>query len=149
MGEGLSPTWDAGPLDTVLMTVHNTINYQLNGTRADAQWAAMMPPGEGLVHLGPNKEPFMVSMFHQLRCLNIIRQAYEAGSHGNKEMDAIGFHCLNYIRQMVLCRGDRRMERVVDPYGAHAVQVRDTQTCKDWRAVYSMVENNDKEHRIS
>nr|GAT49350.1 predicted protein [Mycena chlorophos] len=143
--EGISPVWDL-PLDTVLMDVHNTDNYDLNGTLADAQWAALMPPNGGIVELGPHGEKFMLSMAHQLQCLDVIRQDYVAGWEGrrttpNGEVSARAHHCLNYIRQMVLCRGDRRLEQVVDPFGAHAVQVRGTQTCKDWtRVLDSMAE---------
>ena len=130
------------------MDVHDTIiHYALNGSNADSQWNAMIPANGGIVHLGPNKEPFMLSMFHQLRCLDIIRRAYMEGSQGGDAHTSVSHHCLNYIRQMVLCRGDLRLQRVVDPYGEHAVQFRDTQTCLDWRVVYSMVQENERSHR--
>ncbi|KAJ6484012.1 hypothetical protein C8R45DRAFT_829853 [Mycena sanguinolenta] len=115
----LSPTWDIGRLDDVFIDVHNTgINYQLNGSRADEQWSALVPARDGLVQLG--KEIFMISMYHQLKCLDIIRREYVAGSVDKTEQSAVSVgptaqHCLNYIRQMILCRGDRHLERVVDP----------------------------------
>lgn len=43
------------------------------------------------------------------------------------------------LGQMILCRGDRRLERVVDPFGPHAVQVRETTTCRDWASVHAQV----------
>ena len=128
------------------MDVHDTVHYPLNGSDADSQWNAMIPTDGGIIHLGPNKEPFMLSMFHQLRCLDIIRRAYMEGSRGGDASTPISRHCLNYIRQMVLCRGDLRLQRVVDPYGEHAVQFRDTQTCLDWRVVYAMVQDNEQNH---
>ncbi|KAJ7214265.1 hypothetical protein C8J57DRAFT_1096591 [Mycena rebaudengoi] len=118
------------------MDVHNTQNYNLNGSQADAQWAALIPPSGGLIRLGPQNELFMVSMYHQLKCLDIIRRDYVEGSMGKVWVSPQTRHCLNYIRQMVLCRGDKRLERVVDPFGEHAVQVRGKQTCRDWTMVY-------------
>ncbi|KAJ7100383.1 hypothetical protein C8R44DRAFT_946770 [Mycena epipterygia] len=124
-------------LPPVLKDVHNTANYELNGSLADAQWATLFPAQGGVVRLGPEGESSMLSMFHQLWCLNVIRRDYVAGPmDAGKGTSAATRHCLNYIRQMILCRGDRRLEAVVDPYGAHAVQARGTQMRRDWREVY-------------
>ncbi|KAF7329184.1 hypothetical protein MKEN_00179000 [Mycena kentingensis (nom. inval.)] len=136
--QGASPVWDL-PLPPVLMDVHNTNNYGLNGTVADAQWASLLPSNDGILQFGDRQ--FMLSMVHQLRCLDIIRRDYVAGWQGtrrtpNGETSEQTLHCLNYIRQMVLCRGDRRLECVVDPFGEHAVQVRGAQKCLDWTKVF-------------
>ncbi|KAJ7074803.1 hypothetical protein C8F01DRAFT_35265 [Mycena amicta] len=136
-----SPVWDL-QLDPVLMDLHDTDKYALNGSLADAQWRALIPDNGGIVELGERN--FMLSMIHQLRCLDIIRRDYVAGWEGrrttpNGEVSAQTHHCLNYIRQMVLCRGDRRLECVVDPFGQHAVQIRGTQTCRDWSKVFDSV----------
>ncbi|KAJ7107816.1 hypothetical protein C8R44DRAFT_804260 [Mycena epipterygia] len=114
-----SPILEFGTLNQVLMDVHNTENYQLNGSQADAQWEALIPASGGLVRVGPQNELFMVSMYHQLKCLDIIRRDYVAGLNGKNGTDLLTRHCLNYIRQMVLCHGDRRLE-----------------TCGDWTQVY-------------
>ncbi|THV05116.1 hypothetical protein K435DRAFT_137359 [Dendrothele bispora CBS 962.96] len=160
--------WDIGPLPAVTMDVQNTVNYQLNATPStNAQWTALYPHG-GVVHLGPDAKPFLPSVFHQLRCLDIIRLAYAAqeenvvvyhegvsknrrdghGYHSGAEQsdftgvveDARARHCLNYLRQMLLCRSDLNLESVQamgpgDP-NIHAVSPRRTQTCQDWTVVY-------------
>ncbi|KAJ7744018.1 hypothetical protein DFH07DRAFT_749651 [Mycena maculata] len=126
------------------MDVHNTENYQLNGSTAAAQWAALIPESGGLVRMGSENELFMVSMYHQLSCLDIIRRDYVEGSVGKAGTSSVTHHCLNYIRQMILCRGDRRLERVVDPFGEHAVEIRGTQTCNDCTQVYNGVRDNGK-----
>ncbi|KAF7347012.1 hypothetical protein MVEN_01454300 [Mycena venus] len=145
--DGLSPTWDIGKLEDVFIDIHNTgINYQLNGSRADEQWSALIPAGGGLVQLG--QETFTISMYHQLKCLDIIRREYVAGSMGKPETSAAARHCLNYIRQMILCRGDRHLERVVDPEGAHAVQVRGRKTCKNWMRVYEKAHENEMQVKL-
>ncbi|KAF7322291.1 hypothetical protein HMN09_00006700 [Mycena chlorophos] len=139
-GEGMSPVWNL-PLDTVLMEVHNSARYAINGSEADAEWAALIPPGGGIVHVGPDKQPFMLSMFHQLRCLDIIRKDYHAGITGARDApSAATQHCTNYLRQMLLCRSDRRLERFVDIYALHSVAFRGTRTCRDWEAVYQTMD---------
>jgi hypothetical protein len=143
---GVSPRLNL-PLNDVLMDVHNAANYELNGTLADAQWATLIPEHGGIVRLGPDRTPFMLSMYHQLRCLDIMRRDYIAGSlspPGEHETSPSTRHCLNYIRQMVMCRGDRRLESVIDPFGEHAVQVRGTQTCRNWEQVYAFVRGNEE-----
>lgn len=140
---GPSLSWNVPFPAPVIMDFQNTVNYQLNGSIADTQWAALMPSKAGIVHLGPDNRPFMLSTFHQLRCLDIIRRSYNQDSElGRANPTTLTRHCMNYIRQMVLCRGDTRLERVVDPDGPHAVQIRDPQTCRDWRSLYSQVEKN-------
>lgn len=125
--------WDINLHNRVSMSLEDTVNYQLRSTEADAQWAALTPH-EGVVHIGSERRPFMPSVFHQLHCLNIIRLAYVNNTGG--ELDLVGRHCLNYLRQMLLCRTDLNLEPVVDPGTLHMVRYRREQTCRDWRVVY-------------
>lgn len=140
---GPSLSWEIKFPDPILMEMQNTVNYQLNGSDADAQWSRLIPSGGGIVRLGLDRTPFMVSTFHQLRCLDIIRMAYVHDSEaGRPNPTALTLHCLNYIRQMILCRGSSRLERVVQPDTLHSVQLRDPQTCRDWRRLYAEAEAN-------
>ncbi|PBK61871.1 hypothetical protein ARMSODRAFT_622999 [Armillaria solidipes] len=41
-------------------------------TAADSEWETLFPRN-GLIVLGPHEQVFSISMFHQLRCLNVIR----------------------------------------------------------------------------
>ncbi|EIW61543.1 uncharacterized protein TRAVEDRAFT_69874 [Trametes versicolor FP-101664 SS1] len=136
---GASPVWDVGTLPDVSMYFEPTVHYQINTTETDAEWAALTPFDDGIVHVGPDRQPFMLSVFHQLRCLDIMRREYVSRQPPAAELDppsTVALHCLNYIRQMVLCRRDTVLEPVVDIGGAHAVQAWRTLTCKDWRKVY-------------
>ncbi|KAJ6620262.1 major facilitator superfamily domain-containing protein [Mycena sp. CBHHK59/15] len=116
---GTSPVWDVGPMPNVYLNVENTVHYQLNSSEADAEWAALVPPNGGIVHVGPDRRPFMPSVFHQLRCLNILRQAYVSDAHNtlpkHAKLASQSRHCLNYLRQMIMCRANLRLEPVVDP----------------------------------
>jgi hypothetical protein len=140
---GPAYTWDLGKLPPVMMDVQNTVNYQLNGSYADKQWDQLVPGhsrDKGNIRLGSDRK-YMLSMFHQLQCLDITRRAYVDGAEGRDSVrSSLTRHCLNYIRQMVMCRAESKLERVIDPDGAHAVQVREPQKCLNWRVVYGRVE---------
>ena len=82
-------------------------------------------------------------MWHQLRCLDIIRRAYDAHEGLTPEGPSpVARHCLHYLRQTVLCRSDTRLEPVIDTDGPHAVQPWGTMTCKDWTRVYEAQAEN-------
>jgi len=136
-----TPVWDLGHLSIVKMATEDTVNYQLNGSTASAQWAALVPKHGGIVHIGPHRKPYMLSVFHQLTCLDILRRIY-ADNH-EETFEPLGRHCLNYLRQTLLCRADLRLESVQDPDGPHAIDMWGDLTCTDWRQVYARVEENE------
>ncbi|KAI0371473.1 hypothetical protein BV20DRAFT_965210 [Pilatotrama ljubarskyi] len=113
-----------------------TVHYQLNSTEADAEWAALTPLNGGIVYAGPERQPYMPSLFHQLRCLDVLRRAYIYVQPADAPGNTTTLHWLNYIRQMVLCRRDAVLEPVWDTEGLNAVQPWRTLTCKDWNRVY-------------
>ena len=124
------------------MNIEPTKHYQLSGSAADAEWAALALNG-GILHLGPQRQPYSVSLFHQLRCLDIIRRDVVLSLP--PEDSKLARHCLNYMRQMVLCRADL----AVDPVLGRGVDARvrpDTNQCVDWRRVYEELEKNQQEY---
>ncbi|KAJ7230411.1 hypothetical protein GGX14DRAFT_553891 [Mycena pura] len=130
---GTSLVWDLGPLPLVKMVMEDTVTYQLTGARAAAAWAALVPPGNGV-----------------LRCLDILRRMYaerdedsgSASDAGTVELGRLGRHCLNYLRQTLLRRADLRLEPACGPSGSCTVDMWGDMTCKDWRVVYEAVEEN-------
>jgi len=131
------------------MNIEPTTHYQLSGgPSADAEWAALAP-NDGILHLGPHRLPYSISLFHQLRCLDIIRlniaskiDDAESPFRGDNKLAR---HCLNYMRQMVLCRADL----AVDPALGRELEARvrpDTNQCVDWRRVYEELEKNQREY---
>lgn len=42
--------------------MQNTVHYQLSTPEAKAEWD-LLAPREGVVHLGPHRRPFMISVF--------------------------------------------------------------------------------------
>ena len=126
------------------MTFDNPRHFLLDTEDGKAEWASLVPGGDGVIHLGPYKRPFTLSMFHQLRCLDIIRDEFTTPGGGPTEL---GRHCLNYIRQMITCRGDFHLESF--QYASHKdpIDQSGVHVCRDWEAVYRAVEENQKEHR--
>lgn len=121
------------------MPFGETVHYQLDGPGSNDDWDALVPGG-GIVYLGDNYEPHSVSMFHQLSCLQTIRaelvRTKETGLPPNK----LARHCLNYLRQMALCRSDLALEFTVGY--PHVEVFPDTYVCRDWRKVYGELAKN-------
>ena len=122
----------------------------------DEMWQRLSPPGDGIVevpnaftsHLpaslpAPNNpethKVYGVSMFHQLHCLNFLRFAYYpeqtmAGEMTPAEIAAHRDHCLDYIRQAIMCAGDSTFEplTVVGINGMGA-----THQCRNFERLFS------------
>ncbi|KAI0631448.1 hypothetical protein C8Q77DRAFT_1218934 [Trametes polyzona] len=122
------------------------------GFNASAAWRALVP-GTGHIYLpsptslsdnATEPEPFMVSMFHQLRCLDVLRAQLALPRAERTEQPAR--HCMNYIRQMVLCRGDTHLDPYQYPSNVRPVDANPIRRCRDWRAVYEAVDANQREY---
>lgn len=130
------------------MSLENTAHYAFDTPEGRAEWDTTLPSGGAVIHLGPRQRPFTVGMFHQLRCLGIIRGILDdfyrdTNSHEiSLDRSVIAGHCMNYLRQMVLCSSDVRLETVRAAKG-HGLTVPDvTHVCLDWEAVYRAAEEN-------
>lgn len=142
VADRISLQWDIGPLDDVTMYIENTQHYALDTEEGIAQWAALVPPDGGVITIpGLGHQPFTISLFHQLRCLDVLRDAVVSSITNRTQASPKTVHCLNYLRQMVLCRADRYLENVRDPSAEHVVQFMGEKTCKDWAQVYAAFES--------
>lgn len=114
----------------------NTKHYELDTEQGAREWEALVP-GDGVVHLGPEKEPFSVSLFQQLKCLDVLRKEIVDGKRTE-----VARHCLNYIKQMILCRGDVHLESF--NYASHIDPIDQSGDweCRDWDVVYREVRRN-------
>ncbi|EKM49612.1 uncharacterized protein PHACADRAFT_265164 [Phanerochaete carnosa HHB-10118-sp] len=95
-----------------------------------------MPSGEHLIRLqeGEETQTYSLALFHQLRCLDILRDDYVSG----KPLP-LRKHCLNYIRQSVLCIADTHLE--YSKAGLAVTHYIET-VCNDWTAVHKAAEKN-------
>lgn len=106
----------------------------------DDEWGTLFP-SDGFVRLGPNDRTFLVSLYHQLHCLDIIRVGYLTNrTHAFEHIE----HCLRYLRQILVCHVDTTLEvdipQVVDGIWTHSGNgVGSVHRCKDWTVLRQWV----------
>jgi hypothetical protein len=133
------------------MPFENTVHYALDTPLGIAEWDSLIPPNGGVLRLGPSHRTFTISMFHQLHCLHAVRGAL-AIEHSRagvsppveEEQPQDVRDCMDYLRHMVLCRAELRLENVKAwGYGTvHTTEAETTHTCRDWEAVYAAAQEN-------
>ena len=127
----------------VRMVMSHTTHYQLDTPEGIEEWKSNVP-GDGLVYLGEDKQPFTIALMHQLRCLDIIRD--ELVRETDEDPSALARHCMNYIKQMIFCREDIQLERFWLPNKADHVFTDQVYECRDWQAVLEKMKENQREH---
>ncbi|KAK0186037.1 hypothetical protein F5146DRAFT_1143615 [Armillaria mellea] len=148
------PTYDSSkigfplsfsPVYASLVAMHyegTTVRYGMEGPESDEEFAKLLPSGGHTVHISPSNsvddaEAYTVTLFHQLKCLDIIRREYGKTYPSTPELTQ---HCLTYLHQSILCRPYLGLE-VTKNVVATARKSRET-VCKDWEAVYEETERN-------
>ncbi|KIM73563.1 hypothetical protein PILCRDRAFT_93002 [Piloderma croceum F 1598] len=119
---------------SVALKIEDSEGYGLSDFSAWSDWRStdLFPNGNGFVKLGPEG----VSMFHQMHCLQRIRNAIVHGDPGYHTR-----HCLNLLRQAILCASDITLDPInIGTDGTDGVGV--VHVCRDWEKVYDFVEKN-------
>ena len=85
---------------------------------SDSDWASLFPANDGRIPSPSNPdEEVMLSMHHQLHCLNIIRIAYLGLHTAPSTMPPVDYAdvdmCLEQLRQHVMCNCDLTLEPTV------------------------------------
>lgn len=139
------------------MIIEESSHYPIVGPDAREEWASSAAKGFGYVRLGPLHRPFAVSMYHQFHCLRLLSSGLStaftpnpnfdtSGSHSRLDDEAtwhIG-HCLNYLRQMILCSPDYTLEPA-DVLERDYEKERlggSVHVCMDWERLYEEVAGN-------
>jgi hypothetical protein len=131
----------------VLGAFDNSNRYHLSSPEGIAEWASLTPPSGGVVHLGKAEAPFTISMIHQLRCLDIVRDHFVSNATRRVEATPLTRHCLNYIRQVVMCRADIQLEPFRSAlHDKSPIDLNGIYECNDWEAVYNEIERNRRVH---
>ena len=128
---------------------------ELYGIYQDDEWLSLFPRSNGWVALGPYDEMFVVSMFHQLHCIDALRYGYATAKAGVLVFPGNGTgvehhvnHCLTYLKEIILCRGDTTLEEsqlMRNPegrmeHGASGVDM--VHRCRDWTTIREYMEEN-------
>ncbi|KAJ7573308.1 hypothetical protein C8J56DRAFT_506558 [Mycena floridula] len=127
----------------VQITVEETVRYRFPSEEAPMEWYSSYPLGFGTFRIA-NQKTLFVSMVHQYHCIETFGRQL---TRTNRTRDwGHLHHCLNYIREMVLCHPDLTLEPgdfstrnfTIDRIGA-------THTCRDLSPVYDALGRNWKE----
>lgn len=132
----------------VLMSVEESHSFTINGEHALKEWSTTEPFPTGSVRFGPENRHFYVSALHQFHCLRIMRTMLE----GPQEIwsDEHMHHCLNYLRQMILCNPDLTLEpadvlqRDFDNQRFGSLHI-----CRDYITLYEDVKENNQQWEAS
>ncbi|KZT21625.1 hypothetical protein NEOLEDRAFT_1139244 [Neolentinus lepideus HHB14362 ss-1] len=119
----------------------NTTHYGISSEEDEHDWASIFPDGNGFVRLGPNKRLFALSVYHEMHCMQSIRRAILQEGYGSGHVQ----HCLNYLRQMILCRADVQLEPVMEDGSVAWGRER---TCRNREELYSWLSKNMAEYRL-
>jgi hypothetical protein len=129
------PTFPSQPIPEI------QVNF---GLLDELVWEDLLPHEFAQVYLGQAELPYVPSMFHSLHCVRMFRKALQ-----DKAVSMLGkrdtmhiTHCVNYVRQMLLCQADATLESVQnagDRHGTPGLRV-----CRDWKTVER---ETDKEYR--
>jgi hypothetical protein len=122
------------------MHIRDPSHYSAIDDSADDEYAKLQPSGGYTVRLQSKSAPssvetYTVMLFHQLKCLEILRLEHRAGGS-----QPLARHCLNYLRESILCRPNLRLEPAQNAIGS-AIRGYDA-ACNDWQSVYAAAEEN-------
>ncbi|PQE13431.1 cytochrome p450 protein [Rutstroemia sp. NJR-2017a BBW] len=125
-----------------LQTLHWTTEYsEFNSTAADNLWKELRP-AFGLVALDHDwaskhglprsqdlqgdrsKGIYMIDAYHQMHCLEVVRGVPQSTPFEHK------FHCLDSLRQSVMCRADDTPLYTLGDFRSGDGQLR---SCRDWK----------------
>lgn len=123
------------------MAVEETVHFPIQGSDAAEEWDTTIPQGSGFFRLGPENRPFSMSIFHQLHCLRLLRTFL--GDPENIWTDGHMQHCLNYLRQMILCNPDLTLEPAdIMTRDFRTERAGSTHVCMDWSQLYDEMADN-------
>lgn len=134
------PGVENGEVPLALMTVEESVHYPVLGYESDDRWFSITSDSWGYVRLGPDDRQFVVTMFHELHCLRMLSRAFSKA--GDVSPDHVK-HCLNYIRQGVLCAPDLTLEfGNFEDRDFTSERTGATHVCRDWSLIYTAMDEN-------
>lgn len=79
------------------------LDDEVYGPYADEDWASNFPKSNGWVALGPNHDMFVLSMFHQLHCLDALRFGYVTAKARVLEFPGNGTGVEHHVNHCLTC----------------------------------------------
>ncbi|KAF2969099.1 hypothetical protein GQX73_g4494 [Xylaria multiplex] len=87
------------------------------GNLSERYWGLVFPRGRGFIqHPIISPVPHGLAVYHQLHCLDAIRHGYWAAidglEPGHKAEPGHIRHCIDYLRQSIMCNADTNLEPI-------------------------------------
>ena len=129
-----------------------TGSWERYNTHDGEHWALLFPHG-GAVFLddpdspgerAPTPRRYTVAMMHQLQCMDVLRVQFLLPRAQRDR--ARTHHCMNLLRQAILCRGDLQLDGLQYESHIRTLAPYQERRCQDWRAVYAKVAENQAAH---
>ncbi|KAJ6490180.1 hypothetical protein DFH09DRAFT_947967, partial [Mycena vulgaris] len=129
-------------IGAVELGFQETVRFDLNASDdiSDKEWHTLYGGRPYTVHLGPDQRIFVLSFYHQLHCLRAMQFAL---LHAEPYTPEHVQHCLNYLRQHLLCAADDDLEAgdfLEWDFGAGLLET--SRVCRDWERVNQVVDIN-------
>ncbi|KAA1476443.1 hypothetical protein DENSPDRAFT_785091 [Dentipellis sp. KUC8613] len=126
----------------VKLEVEESIHYEMAEAEGESDWLYSSPRGAGAFRYGPDHRSAFSAMTHQMHCVQGFGRQLVSSIANDDDWTHLT-HCLNYMRQMILCQADLTLEPgdfstrnfTEDRGGA-------TYVCQDWNAVYETLQAN-------
>ncbi|KAF7366910.1 Hydrolase-4 domain-containing protein [Mycena sanguinolenta] len=149
VGDDFPELWDVDTSEPVAMIMEESRWYPAHGGRdTTGLWATTSPVGLNYIRIGPEMRAFSVAMFHEMHCLRFIRVIVD-GRYDEESQEHLQ-HCLNVLRQTILCSPDLTLEPAdVLDRDFEVNRVGSTHVCSDWSVMYTEAEANFNHWRTS
>ncbi|KAK0484868.1 hypothetical protein IW261DRAFT_864189, partial [Armillaria novae-zelandiae] len=132
--------------ESVAMRIVDSAYYDIDTEEGAQEWAQLLPTHGHTVHIADEDDVprvHTVSLFHSLKCLDIIRKQFITTPVQTPPPPLIR-HCLQYLRLTLLCQPHLWLEPTRDLEG-HAVRDYDA-VCRDWTLIYDEAERNQQSY---
>ncbi|KLO18219.1 hypothetical protein SCHPADRAFT_125502 [Schizopora paradoxa] len=132
-------------LPKTLLATDDFEEYQVYGEAAVDDWSMQVPRNNGAVRLGDNHRALIVATGHELHCLYRMISAMNYPDIPASAPEH-SLHCLDYLRQSILCNADLTLERF-DPLERVISQPKlgTVHVCRDWTVLFKSLEENFEE----
>ncbi|KAJ7353531.1 hypothetical protein DFH08DRAFT_805072 [Mycena albidolilacea] len=128
-------------MEAVEIAIQETVRFDLNASSdiADKEWHSLYGRPY-TIHLGPDQRIFALAFYHQFHCLRAMQFAITHPDDATYTVEHI-HHCLNYLRQHLLCAADDEIERGdFLEWGFIPGLLETTRVCRDWDKVNDVID---------
>lgn len=124
----------------VRLMVEETTRYNYSTPEATAEGRRGFPRGSGSFRLNGDNRAVFLSMYHQLHCVETMGQEL---IKTNKSHWPHLQHCLNFLREIALCRPDLTLEAGdFTQRNFRTERMGATHVCRDWTTLHDIADTN-------